>query len=696
MIRKREADQVPMSPSESSLPGKYTACAKTFYCSQGYDMLNVDVSCCGEVVARYFADPVTEEYKAFLIGKNWKRLKLANIIQLAAGLQPKIKTDPYLTGWDVERAKWEWAEGSEKVTKKSLGTSIECFENSSESRRYYSAQERHWNNLQKKISRIMRPIPEGFEKFARGLVEKPSAVRIREVIGINVYQCTECGEIWDRKRKYRNNRVISCPHCGKELMVMNDEKAHRYEHAYIFQTAGDGSDSWYEQYLYIRGWWDAEENAFEIEINDTNLATIQAGERLGSLYYREHNGWSETSYNGILPKMGKGYIYPDFGGAEKMMTGQQAHCLRALADRGIKVDANKTIIHQDEPALEYLMKVGLERMALDVIEKYWWGAKWPDAESMEQVLRIDKQRVNRLRQINGSFKELDWLRYEQVTGRKVSAEDMRFFMEHNIDSNDTFYGTRTMLEYISSPTAFRNYLNKQADLSGDTYLQTISTYHDYIRMAKQQGLNLSSEIFYKPKNLKLVHDECVRVEHEKEYESRAKDVEDKFPGVAANLQRIKAKYEYDNGVYAIVMPENITDIIAEGRALGHCIDTTDRYFERIQKDVTYLGFLRKSGARQQSWYTLEFEPGGTVRQQRTTGNNQNKKDTEAYMPFIREWQQVIRDRINAEDLENAEKSKSIRLEEYRELREKRETVRSGLLAGKLLVDVLEADLVEAM
>ena len=66
------------------------------------------------------------------------------------------------------------------------------------------------------------------------------------------------------------------------------------------------------------------------------------------------------------------------------------------------------------------------------------------------------------------------------------------------------------------------------------------------------------------------------------------------------------------------------------------------------------------------------------------------------MPFIREWQQVIRDRINAEDLENAEKSKTIRLEEYRELREKRETVRSGLLAGKLLVDVLEADLVEVM
>ena len=138
------------------------------------------------------------------------------------------------------------------------------------------------------------------------------------------------------------------------------------------------------------------------------------------------------------------------------------------------------------------------------------------------------------------------------------------------------------------------------------------------------------------------------------------------------------------------------DILLEGRALGHCIDTSDRYFERIRDHVTYIVFLRKKSNPQQSWYTLEIEPGGTVRQQRTTGNRQNKEDVAAYMPFIREWQQVVRSRISDEDREAAERSREIRLEEYRELREKKETVRNGLLAGKLLVDVLEADLVEAM
>ena len=49
MIRKSEADKVPLSPSEG-MPGSITACAKAFYCSKGYDMLNVDLSMNGEVV----------------------------------------------------------------------------------------------------------------------------------------------------------------------------------------------------------------------------------------------------------------------------------------------------------------------------------------------------------------------------------------------------------------------------------------------------------------------------------------------------------------------------------------------------------------------------------------------------------------------------------------------------------------------
>ena len=45
-----------------------------------------------------------------------------------------------------------------------------------------------------------------------------------------------------------------------------------------------------------------------------------------------------------------------------------------------------------------------------------------------------------------------------------------------------------------------------------------------------------------------------------------------------------------------------------------------------------------------SWYTLEVEPGGTVRQKRSYNNDQYA-DLEDAKPFIAEWQQVVQGRM---------------------------------------------------
>ena len=203
-------------------------------------------------------------------------------------------------------------------------------------------------------------------------------------------------------------------------------------------------------------------------------------------------------------------------------------------------------------------------------------------------------------------------------------------------------------------------------------------------------------MFYKPKNLKEAHDACVREAQLEEGRKKAEGILKKFQNVEKNLDAIRDKYTYTGKDFCITVPEGIPDIIHEGRALGHCIDSTDRYFDRINQGVSYLVFLRRSETPTVPWYTLEIEPGGTVRQQRTTGNNQNKADVEAYMPFIREWQGVVRQRMTTADREAAENSRNVRLLEYGELREKKEKVWHGKLAGLLLADVLESDLIESM
>lgn len=701
MIRKSEADRIPLSPAAEDLSTPFVATAKTVYCSSGYDILNIDISRYGEVVARYFADRVENKFKGYLVGGKWSKIKLDNLIEKAAGHEATQRT--YTDTW-MPATRWKWdREDSKKTVQAFTGRmGLTYWENAIESEAYYARQKSRYNRLQDQINALLGPAPDGFEEWVEGLLHEPKAVlhKVLDDLGKHIYKCTECGEVWERQRRYRSNRIIKCPHCGAEIEVDNHMSHIGSRHGiYLFSRCRDGTESWYERYIEAYKRYDFKTRKWETAIEDQVLAVVDKGHQCGTLYYRDGAGYDTSRHYGTHQRFGKGYIFPDFDGADEYMSDQQARCLRPLADRGIEINANKVIIMPKSPGLEYLIKGRYDRLVIDSLaHDAFEGSRYykHGAKSLAEYMKLDKQRCNRLRQINGSLKELEWLQYERMTGRKVSADDLEYFIKKGLSPNDTYSGTRQMLHYIPSPAQLRHYIEKQSGILRETAQQTVGTYSDYIRMAKAQGLNLSSEIFFKPKNLKAAHDECVRVAHEKEYETRAKEISQKFPKVPEILKDIQSKYTYESGEFAIIVPEKIEDIIAEGRALGHCIDTTDRYFDRIQNHVTYLVFLRHASARNMSWYTLEIEPGGTVRQQRTTGNRQNKEDTESYMPFIRQWQKVVRQRISDEDKAAAARSREIRLAEYKELREKKETVRNGLLAGQLLVDVLEADLVEAM
>jgi len=143
------------------------------------------------------------------------------------------------------------------------------------------------------------------------------------------------------------------------------------------------------------------------------------------------------------------------------------------------------------------------------------------------------------------------------------------------------------------------------------------------------------------------------------------------------------------------VPEKVEDILAEGAALGHCLDQTDIYFDRIQRRETYIVFLRNTEALDRPYYTLEIETDGTARQKRTVGDNQNA-DYQNAKRFIQKWQRAIRKRLTEKDFILARESARLREEEFKELRKTKAKVWHGHLAGKLLVDVLEEDLMEAV
>lgn len=608
-------------------------------------VLNIDIFFEGELKARYFADKFACSHRALIVYTgDWKRLCLQNVANVAAGLKPNYNEYNFycdMVHWDFETVE------DSAIVHRYLGTDVRYWESEIQSEKRITAL----NNKQARIDALMAEVvPDIPEDFYRWMHE--------EVFG------------------------------SKYLFLL--QPCRKY-------------GRWIERYFRASCVWSPEKESL-VSIDERIRVIVPNGKDWGTCYYEDFidkdgkpTYWDANHFNG---RMRAGYLYPG-------TLDQMKKCLpytlsrsgmQILAAEGVRFNVNNLIINwHKKPCMEYIIKGGFHRLAAEMIGNSYWGSDYKvdlDGKNPQEAFRLNADKVNRFRQMDGGLTILGWLQYEQTTGRKISQANLIEADKHGIHCNDP--DVWKILSFVKSPDVFINYLRKQSKLQKEYRRQIISDWVDYLDMAKKQKLNLSNAMFYKPKNIKAAHDACVRFALQNELQLKAEGIRERFPDVERILDDVRDKYTYEGEDFSIVVPADIADIIHEGRCLGHCIDTTDRYFDRIQQHITYLVFLRRSSQKDVPYYTLEIEPGGTIRQQRTTGNNQKKTDVKEYTPFIHEWQRAIRERISEEDKQLAEVSRQTRIREYQELRDKQEKVWRGALAGKLLVDVLEADLIEVV
>lgn len=343
------------------------------------------------------------------------------------------------------------------------------------------------------------------------------------------------------------------------------------------------------------------------------------------------------------------------------------------------------------PQLEQIMKANLPRLASECIEdadKVSKHIKNREATALTKALGIDSQELARLRKHNGGALMLGWLQKEKEYGRPIADEVISWFCSKKIDvfKLDFIWGKM-------NPLQIYHYLQRQMKESGESAGQVLTTWQDYLSMAEKLGIDTSDEIIYRARLLRLRHDELVKRMKEKSSEQQALDVLKKYPNVDAICQSVKDKFEYENEQYAIVAPCSALDIIVEGQMLHHCVGSSDRYWDRIERHEAYVLFLRKTSTPHIPYYTLEVEPDGTVRQTRTKFDRQ-EADIEQARAFLQEWQAVAAKRLTASDREKAGMSRVLREQEFEQMRKDDVRISFGDLAGRRLVDVLAADLME--
>lgn len=500
-------------------------------------------------------------------------------------------------------------------------------------------------------------------------------------------------------RQPRHNTDGRCPCCrrpitfksvGKAGTVMTD----RF-HMYLLQRCRDGfiCREFCGYRKYPKGAYQAPEcSSWEIRrviygVDGRNPRAYYMG-----LYRQCETRWIATapcsaSWNGPSGGRVYGKTLPTLARSELRRTG----LIEMLSFYQMTDPEKYLAVLEKVPQLEQIVKAGLFRLANECLEGYHnlHGSINPDAGgSLAKILGINAQELGRLRQNNGGRAFLRWLQVERASNKELPDEAITWFCSEKITVDD--------LKFISGKmnvVQIYNYMRRQMSESGMRSKEMLTTWSDYLSMAKRIGMDTGDAIVFRVRKLRQRHDELVALFQSKDLALQAGEILEKYPHLDEICRLLKDKYEYADEEYTVLAPTCVEDIIAEGRNLSHCVANIDRYWDRIERHESYVLFLRRTSAAEKPYYTLEIEPGGTVRQKRTLYDRQ-EADIEQATRFLAKWQMVISERMNEADRELARKSKLLRIEQFEQLRRDKITIHTGTLRDSLLVDVLMADLME--
>ena len=346
------------------------------------------------------------------------------------------------------------------------------------------------------------------------------------------------------------------------------------------------------------------------------------------------------------------------------------------------------------PQMEQIWKAGLQRLTKECFNNCDSVRKLvlcPSEPGLIRALGLDAQKFRRLRQLDGDTETLAWLQLEKKTGQRIPDEMLHWFQKERISAKDLLFIADRM-----SLVQIKNYLQRQKQYFDGSCRQALTTWQDYLAMAERLHYDTSDEIVYRVRKLRQRHDELVLQSEAGSLEEQAEKMAAKYPHVDAICVELQKKYAYTDEEYTVIAPQDIFEIIKEGRMLHHCVGNDgagERYYDRMERRESFIMFLRRTEEPNDPYYTLEIEPDGTVRQKRTLFDRQYE-DIEQATEFLIKWQKVIAARLTGRDLKLAERSRELRKEEFIQMRKDRVIIHTGHLAGRLLADVLLADLME--
>lgn len=562
--------------------------------------LNIDLFYKGVLKARYFADRMTH---ACHVDGSWRTCKMYNIARICMGKTVLKGNETYF-----HHDEWKWNSTKDNnIAYEYLGKNLETYENDIGRTKYLNAIERKGKRIDEMMNRVPA-LPKDLETWLEQKVFTENYLFMQRKKNRTDYVCTSCGHKSWKKIGWKRNENTTCPHCGAPVIAsLRNGMIQRREPVIVLQTMGE--NEWVERQLRAVCTWDFGKK--EIEILEDIRAIIPKNHTWGNVWYgtyREQDEFCQEFWdtNRENKRFYESYLYPE-NLQEVLPYGNLQHSgLDILANKCKKINVNYFITtYHGRSWMEYWIKAGLYRLAMEVTGVYgmWGNPSYikEDEKKLSLCLRINGDRVYRLRKLDGGLNALKWLQYEQETGKKISQESLEFLNGRAPEPSDC----REILKCLGSVNRMVNYMKKQK-IAPSTLLET---WNDYLRMAAGEGMDVNDDIVRLPKDLKARHDELVERINGRKEEKRLKEEAEKYrklnQKIMEHLPEVK-RYFWENKDYIIIPAGKCEELVTEGRKLHHCVGASTNYMEKMAEGKSWILFLRKKEDIKKPYYTVEI------------------------------------------------------------------------------------------
>lgn len=562
--------------------------------------LNIDLFYKGVLKARYFADRMTH---ACHVDGSWRTCKMYNIARICMGKTVLKGNETYF-----HHDEWKWNSTKDNnIAYEYLGKNLETYEDDIGRTKYLNAIERKGKRIDEMMNRVPA-LPKDLETWLEQKVFTENYLFMQRKKNRTDYVCTSCGHKSWKKIGWKRNENTTCPHCGAPVIAsLRNGMIQKREPVVVLQTMGE--NEWVERQLRAVCTWDFGKK--EIEILEDIRAIIPKNHTWGNVWYgtyREQDEFCQEFWdtNRENKRFYESYLYPE-NLQEVLPYGNLQHSgLDILANKCKKINVNYFITtYHGRSWMEYWIKAGLYRLAMEVTGVYgmWGNPSYikEDEKKLSLCLRINGDRVYRLRKLDGGINALKWLQYEQETGKKITQESLEFLNGRAPEPSDC----REILKCLGSVNRMVNYMKKQK-IAPSTLLET---WNDYLRMAAGEGMDVNDDIVRLPKDLKARHDELVERINGRKEEKRLKEEAEKYrklnQKIMEHLPEVK-RYFWENKDYIIIPAGKCEELVTEGRKLHHCVGASTNYMEKMAEGKSWILFLRKKEDIKKPYYTVEI------------------------------------------------------------------------------------------